>query len=148
MLKTSMKRTPDWIDNSSIGLHPWNKYWSQLVFLHLQTKKLVMKGNELELWIASSTTCNFITVQSNRWMLIINKHCTIFTTLIKRTLGIGPDRVRLIEVSLYLFLLYCRLRRGHWPSFFEQLKCPNSQEFAIQGKKNIAYARGCWTQLS
>ena len=27
--------------------------------------KLVMKGNELELWIASLTTCNFITVQSN-----------------------------------------------------------------------------------
>ena len=24
-----------------------------------------MKGNELELWIASLTTCNFITVQSN-----------------------------------------------------------------------------------
>ena len=26
--------------------------------------KLVMKGNEHELWIASLTTCNFITVQS------------------------------------------------------------------------------------
>ena len=28
--------------------------------------KVVMKGNELELWIASLTTCNFITVQSNQ----------------------------------------------------------------------------------
>ena len=45
-----------------------------------------MKGNEFELWIASLTTCNFIKVQSNRWMLIINKHCAIFTC-IKRTLG-------------------------------------------------------------
>ena len=48
-----------------------------------------MKGDELELWIASLTTCNFITVQSNRSMLIRNKHCTIFTTSIKRTLTWG-----------------------------------------------------------
>ena len=27
--------------------------------------KLALKGNELELWIASLTTCNFITVESN-----------------------------------------------------------------------------------
>ena len=31
-----------------------------------------MKGNELELWIASLTTCNFFIVQSKRLMLIIN----------------------------------------------------------------------------
>ena len=37
-----------------------------------------MKGNELELWIASSTIWNFITVLSNRWMLIVNKYCAIF----------------------------------------------------------------------
>ena len=51
-----------------------------------------MKGNEFELWIASFvTTCNFITVQSNRCrMLIVNKHCAIFTTPIKRTLGKVP----------------------------------------------------------
>ena len=33
-----------------------------------------MKGNELELWIASLTTCNFSTLQSNRLVLIVNKH--------------------------------------------------------------------------
>ena len=49
-----------------------------------------MKGVELELWIASLTTCNFITVQSNRSMLIRNKHYTIFTTSIKRTLRKVP----------------------------------------------------------
>ena len=60
-----------------------------------------MKGNELELWIPSLRTCNFITVQSNRWMLIVNKHCAIFTTFIKRTLWEGPEGVLLTEVSLY-----------------------------------------------
>ena len=49
-----------------------------------------MKGNELELWVAYLTTGNFITVQSNRLMLIVNKHCAIFTTSIKRTLGKVP----------------------------------------------------------
>ena len=44
-----------------------------------------MKGNELELWIASLTTCNFFIVQSKRLMLIINEHCTIFKTSNKRT---------------------------------------------------------------
>ena len=29
--------------------------------------------------LASLTTWNFITVQSNCWMLIVNEHCTIFT---------------------------------------------------------------------
>ena len=57
---------------------------------------------ELELWIASLTTCNFITEQSNRRMLIVNKHCAIFTTSIKRTPKKGPEGVRLIEVSLYV----------------------------------------------
>ena len=35
------------------------------VFAFTNKLKLVIKGNELELWIASLTTCNFITVQSN-----------------------------------------------------------------------------------
>ena len=39
-----------------------------------------MKGNELELWIAFLTTCNFFIVQSKRLMLIINEHCTICKT--------------------------------------------------------------------
>ena len=45
--------------------------------------KLVMQGNKLELWIALLTTWNVITVtvQSNHRMLIINKHCAIFTNL-------------------------------------------------------------------
>ena len=36
------------------------------VFAFANKLKLVLKGNELELRIASLTTCNFITVQSNR----------------------------------------------------------------------------------
>ena len=36
------------------------------VFAFTNKLKLVMKGNELELWIASLTTFNFITIQSNR----------------------------------------------------------------------------------
>ena len=36
------------------------------VFAFTNKLKLVMKGNELELLIASLTTCNFFTVQSNR----------------------------------------------------------------------------------
>ena len=35
------------------------------VFAFTNKVKLVMKGNELELWTASLTTCNFITVQRN-----------------------------------------------------------------------------------
>ena len=63
-----------------------------------------MKGNELELWIASLTTCNFITVQSNRWMLIVNKHCAIFTTsIIKRTLGKVPKEDKCYEVYGQLY---------------------------------------------
>jgi len=40
-----------------------------------------MKADELELWIASLTTWNFITVQRNRRMLIVNKHCAIVVSL-------------------------------------------------------------------
>ena len=36
------------------------------VFAFTNKLKLVMKGNELELWIASLTTWDLITVQSNR----------------------------------------------------------------------------------
>ena len=49
-----------------------------------------MKGDELEFWIASLTTCNFITVQINRRLLIVNEYCAIFTTSIKRTLEKVP----------------------------------------------------------
>ena len=61
-----------------------------------------MKGDELELWIASVATLNFITVRSNRWMLIVNKHCAIFPTSINQAdTWEGPEGVRLIEVSLF-----------------------------------------------
>ena len=40
-----------------------------------------MNCNELELWIPSLVTWNFIAVQSNRWMLIVNNYCAIFTNL-------------------------------------------------------------------
>ena len=36
------------------------------VFAFTNKLKFVMKGNELELWVAFLTKCNFITVQSNR----------------------------------------------------------------------------------
>ena len=75
-------------------LKPWSltgqQYWitslkyvlnSVNVFAFTNKSKLVIKGNELELWIGSSTTCNFITVQSNRSMLIVKKHCAIFYNL-------------------------------------------------------------------
>ena len=53
------------------------------VFAFTNKLKLAMKGDELELWIVSLTTCNFITVQINRRLLI-------FTASIKRTLGKVP----------------------------------------------------------
>ena len=36
------------------------------VFAFTNKLKFVMKGSELELWVAFLTKCNFITVQSNR----------------------------------------------------------------------------------
>ena len=60
-----------------------------------------MKGNGLELWIASLTTWNFITVQNNSWMLIVHKHCAINTNLFQADTWKGSEGVRLIEVSLY-----------------------------------------------
>ena len=69
------------------------------VFAFTNKLKLVMKGNELELWIASLTTCNFFTVQSNREMLIVNKHCAIFKTSIKRTPSIKQTLGKVPKVS-------------------------------------------------
>ena len=60
-----------------------------------------MKGNGLELWIASLTTWNFITVQNNSWMLIVHKHCAINTNLFQADTWEGSEGVRWIEVSLY-----------------------------------------------
>lgn len=81
-----------------------------------------MKGNETEgrvtslpfhprggysytkaIWIASLTTWNFVTVQSNLWLLIVK----------------GPKGVRLIEVSLYtwpanFFFHYMKSSRFPW----------------------------------
>ena len=39
---------------------------STLRYLFLDFVGIPLKGNELELWLASLTTCNFITVQINR----------------------------------------------------------------------------------
>ena len=39
---------------------------STLRYLFLDFVGISLKGNELELWLASLTTCNFITVQINR----------------------------------------------------------------------------------
>ena len=49
-----------WMTSLKYGLK------SVSVFAFTNKLKLVMKDNELELSIASLTTCNFITVQSNR----------------------------------------------------------------------------------
>ena len=45
--------------------------WDYVLEIRTEVKcfciyKQIKVGDELELWIASSTTCNFITVQSNR----------------------------------------------------------------------------------
>ena len=60
-----------------------------------------MKGNELELWMASLTTCIFITGQINRLMLIVSKHCAIFTTSIKRTPSIKRTLGKVPKVYAY-----------------------------------------------
>ena len=44
----------------------------------MKSVKLVMKGNVLELWIASLTTWKFITVQRNCWMLIVTSIAQFF----------------------------------------------------------------------
>ena len=62
--------------------------------------KLVIKADELELWIALLTTWNFITVQRNHWMLTVNKHCTVVITFIKRT----PSVKRTLEKVLRVFI--------------------------------------------
>ena len=51
-----------------------------------------MKGDEL-LWIVSLATWNFITVQRNLLMLIVNNHCADTWK--------GPEGVRFVEVSPY-----------------------------------------------
>ena len=46
-----------------------------------------MKGNELEIWIASLTTCNFITVRSKRWILVVNKLAQFLQPILSGSLG-------------------------------------------------------------
>ena len=59
-----------------------------------------MKGNKLELWIASLTTCIFITVQSSRRMLIVNKRCAIFTASIILS---GPVLTDSYQVAIFKY---------------------------------------------
>ena len=47
------------------------------VFAFTNKLKLVMKGNELELWIASLTTFNFITIQGRFWRCPLNRGFTV-----------------------------------------------------------------------
>lgn len=74
--------------------------------------RLVMNCNELELWIPSLVTWNFIAVQSNRWMLIVNNYCAIFTNLYlvdshdETDTWEGFEGIRLTEVSLYIWYLF------------------------------------------
>ena len=60
------------------------------------------QGNEFELWMASLATCNFITVQSNRWMLNVQflKPLLSGHPLLSRHLG-RSRRCPLNRVSLY-----------------------------------------------
>ena len=70
-----------------------------------------MKGNKLELWIASLTKCNFITVRSNRW--IFNNECMRLSILrrimeieegvIRR--GRRPRRITPFEISIILHMI-------------------------------------------
>ena len=69
------------------------------VFAFTNKLRLVMKGNELELWIASLTTCHFITEQSNRQMLIVNIHCAIFASSIKPTPSFKQTLGKVLKVS-------------------------------------------------
>ena len=58
-----------------------------------------MKGDELELWIASLTTCNFITVQSNRWMLIVNKYLRNFYNPYYADAWEGPEGFTVLNLE-------------------------------------------------
>ena len=57
-----------------------------------------MKGSELELWIASLATWNFITVQSNGWMLIFDNYWKV--DLWEADTWQGPKGICIIDVSL------------------------------------------------
>ena len=50
-------------ENQAIGLRPCQIRTEVSQFFCIIKLTLVMKGNELKLWIASLTTCNLITVQ-------------------------------------------------------------------------------------
>ena len=45
-INTSIKRTPDWIDNSSIGLRPWNTTPAEAESpsIFLENRRLCSKG--------------------------------------------------------------------------------------------------------
>ena len=95
---TSIKRTADRINNSSTGLRPWKTCCSRLI-----------KVNQYNIWLsinctlyrescttystaslASLTTWNFITVQSNRWKLNIAQFLQTVLSghpLLRRRLG-------------------------------------------------------------
>ena len=57
-----------------------------------------MKGSELELWIALLATWNFITVQSNGWMLIFDNYWKV--DLWEADTWQGPKGICIIDVSL------------------------------------------------
>lgn len=71
-----------------------------------------MNCNELELWIPSLVTWNFIAVQSNCWMLIVNNYCAICTNLYlvdshyETDTWEGFEGIRLTKVSLYIWYLF------------------------------------------
>ena len=84
-----------------------------------------MNGNELELWIASLTICNFIITN------IRNINCAILTPSIKRTLKKGPEGVRLIEVSLY-FECYATIPMFADNRSYFELGLPSCDQFTIK----------------
>ena len=95
--ETSIKRTPS-IKGTLSRVPKLTSY--RIIVIHDQSSPKVFRKVQHSFLIASLATWNFITVQSNRWMLIVNKHCAFFTNLYQADTWESREGVRLIEVSL------------------------------------------------
>ena len=94
-----------------------------------------MNGNELKLWIASLTTCNFNTVQSNRWILIVT-NIAQFLLLLKRTPFIKRTLEK--EVSLYFECYATMPMFADARSYFE-LWLPSCDQFTIKYNPRLLF---------
>ena len=94
-----------------------------------------MNGNELKLWIASLTICNFNTVQSNRWILIVT-NIAQFLLLLKRTPFIKRTLEK--EVSLYFECYATMPMFADARSYFE-LWLPSCDQFTIKYNPRLLF---------